>query len=146
MAPRNASYSAMYDRADAQLRQRPLLSAALYLKDAVHIGLSSLGGAALCVPVMWFWGAVSDLGTIQKAMATPVDSAAIWSNASALFVVMFVLLLGLSMFRGQFGRSRNARLHADAQLLFVLAVAQGTATDKSVGQPCPHCGSAGLPQ
>jgi hypothetical protein len=139
LAHLHATYNSMFDQADAQLRKRPVLSAALYLKDVVRMGVSSLGGAALCVPAFWFWGAVSDLGSIQKAMVAPIDSAAVWANAQSFFILLFLMQMGLLVFRGGFGRSRDTRLHADTQLLFALAVAQRSTSDQPDEPGCSHC-------
>jgi hypothetical protein len=139
MAQLHASYGAMYDKAQTQLRKRPVLAAALYLKDALRMGVSSLGGAALCVPLAWFWGAVSDMGSIQKAMVAPVDSAAVWASAGTLFTVLFSMQLGWLILRGNFGRSYDARIHADAQLLFTQEVARHAALKAEAMRNCPHC-------
>jgi len=138
----HARYGAAYDRADEQLRRRPVLLAALYLKDVVHMGLTCLGSTALCVPALWFWGAVSDFGSVQKALAAPVDSAALWGHAEAIFVVVFVMLLGLSIFRGGLGRSRSARVHAEAQLLFASAPSPGD--HGATAKLSPDCTQNGL--
>jgi hypothetical protein len=128
----DAKYAEAFARADACLRTRRVLLAALYLKDLLRIGFSAAGTAALLVPVLWFWGVVSDMGAAQQAMAAPIDSAAVWQTARALFVVSFAIMLGLALFRGQLGRSRTARTHADAQLLYAHAAGH-TGT-------CPQCG------
>lgn len=145
LARLHANYSEMYDQAKGQLRKRPLLLAALYLKDAVRIGLTSLSGAALCVPIFWFWAAVSDLGSIQQAMAEPIDSGAVWVQAGSFFVLLFSISLGWAICRGDFGRSHSARLHADTQLLFTQAVAQSV-KDRLDKQACPICSGNRPPQ
>jgi hypothetical protein len=139
LAHLHATYNSMYDQADAQLRKRPVLSAALYLKDVVRMGVSSLGGAALCVPAFWFWGAVSDLGSIQKVMVAPIDSAAVWANAQSCLILLFLIQMGLLVFRGGVGRSRDTPQHADTQQHISLAVAQRSTPDQPHELGCPHC-------
>jgi len=135
----HSRYGEEYDRADAQLRKRPVLLAALYLKDAIRVSISCFGNAALCVPVAYFWGAMYDFGAVQKALAVPVESAALWSHVESLFTLVFFLTLGVAVLRGEFGRARSERLHAEAQMLFTRATVLAGGSDTAADRPaCPH--------
>ena len=119
LARLDARYGAAYAKADAQLRNRPFTLAWLYAKDLVNISMLSFSTSFVGVPVLWFWGAVSKVSSVQQALSLPLDDAAVWGNMASMFWTFFIITAGASLLMGRLGRARLHRTHSDAQLFFV---------------------------